>query len=103
MAAPDRQSLALALLAVAAADDGPPRVALEYSPARLHLVVEVREASEPREPAADLDERSELPGVDVLSVAGDVPPARENEPRVGPGVLEHRLRRAGGVVVHAAG
>src|SRR3954471_17849721 len=73
--APHGQALALALLEIAPAHEGPPGVACEYPPARLHLVVEVREASEARERAADLHERFELPRVHVLAVAGDVPPA----------------------------
>ena len=44
--APHRQALALALLEVAPTHDRPPGVAGEYPPARLHLVVEVREANE---------------------------------------------------------
>ena len=70
--------------------------------ARLHLVVEVGEAREAGEPAADLDERLQAPRVDVLAVAGDVPAAGEHEPRARLGVVEHRLRRAGGVALHAA-
>src|SRR5205807_4835398 len=52
--APHGQALTLALLEVAAAHDGPPRVAGKHPPARLYLVVEVREASETRERAEDL-------------------------------------------------
>src|SRR5438093_105546 len=63
-----RQALTLALLEVAAAYDGPLCVAGEDAPARLHLVVEVGEASEPRERAEDLHERLELPGIHVLAV-----------------------------------
>ena len=69
---------------------------------RLDLVVEVGEAGEPGEAAADVDERLELPRVDVLAVAGDVPPAREHQPRSRLGVVEHRLRRPRRVAVHAA-
>src|SRR5438067_736573 len=64
--APHRQALALALLEVASAYDGPPCVAGEHAPARLHLVVEVGEAGETRERAEDLDDRPDLPRVDVL-------------------------------------
>jgi hypothetical protein len=49
--------MALALLEVAAADDGPAGVAGEHPPTRLHLIVEVREANEPRERAEDLHEQ----------------------------------------------
>ena len=49
--APHGQALTLALLKVAAAYDGPPRVAGEDPPGRLHLVIEIGEASEPRERA----------------------------------------------------
>src|SRR5215467_12142210 len=51
--APHGQALAVALLEVAPAHDGPERVAGEYAPGRLHLVVEVCEASETRERAED--------------------------------------------------
>src|SRR5215218_6020711 len=76
---PYGQALALALLEVAPTHDGPPRVAREYPPAGLDLIVEVCEASEARQRTADLDERLELPRVHVLAVARDVPPAREHE------------------------
>ena len=49
-----------------------------------------------------LDERLEPPRVDVLAVAGDVPAAREHQPCARLGVVEHRLRRARRVAVHAA-
>jgi hypothetical protein len=75
------------------------RVAGEHAPARLHLVVEVGEASEAREPAADLHERFELPRVHVLAVARDVPPAREHEVRPRSRVVEHRLDRSRRVLV----
>src|SRR5690242_16898564 len=44
--APHGQALTLALLEVATAYDGPPRVAGEDPPGCLHLVVEIGEASE---------------------------------------------------------
>src|SRR5206468_7642570 len=44
--APDWQALALALLEVAPAHDGPPRFACKHAPARLNLVVEVHDTSE---------------------------------------------------------
>src|ERR1700680_3679279 len=44
--APYRQALALPLLEVATAHDGPPRIAGKHTPAGLHLVVEIGEASE---------------------------------------------------------
>src|SRR5919108_4049588 len=44
--APDGQTLALALLEVAPAHDGPERVAAEHAPTRLNLVVQVGESSD---------------------------------------------------------
>ena len=89
--APHGKTLALALLEVAPAHDGPARVAGEDPVARLNLVVQICEASEAREWAADLHERLELPRVHVLPVAGDVPAAREDETRFRRRVVEHRL------------
>ena len=54
VAAPHGQALAVALLEVAAAHHRPAGVAGEDAPARLDLVVEVGEAGEPCEAAADL-------------------------------------------------
>src|SRR5581483_517494 len=79
--APHGKALTLALLKVAAAYDGPPRVAGEDPPGRLHLVVEIGKASETRERAEDLHEGLELQRVHVLAVEGDVPSAREDEAR----------------------
>src|SRR5438445_6663591 len=73
--APHRQAHAVALLEVAAAHDGPLCVAAEHSSARLHLVVEVGEASKTRERAEHVYDRLELPRVNILAVTGDVPPA----------------------------
>ena len=78
---PHGQSLALALFEIASADDCPPRITGEYSPTCFHLVVEVREANEPRDPAEGTHDPPELPRVYVLAVSGDVPPTREHEPR----------------------
>src|SRR5690349_446330 len=75
MSAPHRQALAVALLQVAAAYDGPSGVAGEDPPARVHLVVEVRVAGEFRQWTGDLHDRPEPPRVPVLTVTGDVPPA----------------------------
>src|SRR5690349_15731458 len=91
MAAPHGQALTLALLKVAAADDGPPRFAGKDPPGRLHLVVEVGEASETRKRAEDLHEGLELQRVHVLAVEGDVPAAREDEARAWRRIVEHRL------------
>ena len=102
VATPHRQALALALLKVAAAQNGPPRVAAENAPTRLHLIVEVREASEPRESSADLHERFELQRVHILPVARDVPAAREDEARARRRVVEHSLGRSGRVLVDAS-
>src|SRR5205823_8798200 len=100
--APHGQSMAPALLEAAAAHAGPPRVAGEHPPARLYLVVEVGEASETRERAEDLHDRLELPRIDVLPVARDVPPARKHEARARRRVVEHGLGRSRRVSVHAS-
>jgi hypothetical protein len=100
--APHGQALALALLEVAPAHDSPRRVAGKDAPAGLDLVVEVGEAGEARERAADLHERFELPRVHVLPVARDVPPTREHEARPRGRVVEHRLGRSRRVPVHAS-
>jgi hypothetical protein len=92
--APDGQALALAVLKIAAAHDRPPRVAGKHPPARLHLVVEVHEASEAGERAEDVHDRIELPRVHVLAVARDVPPAREHQARARTRGVEHRLGRS---------
>src|SRR3990172_2128142 len=92
--APHGQALALALLEVAAAHDGPARVAGKHPPARFHLVVDVHDASESSERAGDLHERLELPRIHVLAVARDVPPAREHEACPRTRVVEHRLGRS---------
>ena len=47
---PHRQALALALLQVAAANDGPACVAGEHPPGRLDLIVEIDQASKTCEP-----------------------------------------------------
>ena len=57
MVTPHGQALALVFFEVAAADDRPAGVAGEDAPAGLYLVVEVGEAGEACETAADLDER----------------------------------------------
>ena len=101
--APHRQALALAFLEVASAHDRPPRVAGEHPPARLHLVVQVGEPSESREPAEDVHDHLELPRVHVLAVAGDVPPAREHEARPGRRLVEHRLGRPRRIPVDPTG
>src|SRR3954453_20894777 len=99
MPAPDRKPLAVVLLEVAAAYDGPASVAGEDAPAGFHLVVEVGEACEAREATADVDECLQPPRVDVLAVAGDVPSAREHEPCPRLGVVEDGLGGCGGVPV----
>src|SRR5207249_6654344 len=79
--APHGQALTLALLKVAAAYDGPARVAGKDPPGRLHLVVEIDEASETRKPAEHLHEGLELQRVPVLAVGGDTPSARPHQAR----------------------
>src|SRR3954453_23175012 len=101
--APYGQALTLALLEVAAAYDGPPRVAGKDPPGRLHLVVEIGEASETRKRAEDLHERFELQRVDVPAVEGDVPSTREDEARARRRIVEHRLGRSRRVAVDASG
>ena len=101
--APDAEALALAFFEVTAAHDRPSGVAGEDPAARVNLVVEIRHAREPGEPAEDLHERLQLPRVHVLAVARDVPPVREDEPRARRRVVEHRLRGAGRVVLDAPG
>src|SRR3954466_13395673 len=56
---------------------------------------------QPEDRAQQLDLRPERPRVVVLAVAGDVPTAREHEPRAGLCVVEHGFSGAGGVTVHA--
>src|SRR3954454_11934732 len=99
--APHWQALALALLEIAPAHNRPPRVACKHPSARLNLVVEVHNASEPREPTNDVHEHFDLPRVDVLAIARDVPPAREDHacPRIRG--VENRLSRPRRVVVNA--
>ena len=73
--APYRQALAISFLEVAPADDGPFCIAGKYPPACFHLVVEIREANQPREPPEDPYNRFELPCVPVFTVQGDMPAA----------------------------
>src|SRR5438445_12757292 len=91
MPAPYRQALTVALLKVATAYDGPQRIAGKHTPASLHLVVEVGEASETCERAEDPYDCFEFPRIDALAVARDVPPAREGKACSGTGVVEHCL------------
>ena len=67
--APHWQALALALLEIAPAHDGPPRVACKHPPARLDLVIKVHDASEARQSADDIHEDFDLPRVHVLAIA----------------------------------
>ena len=98
----DGEALALALLQVTPAHDGPARVAFKYPSARLHLVVEVGEANKTRERPSDFYDRSELPRVHVRAVTRDVPSAREHEACAWTRVIEHGLGRSGRVAVDAA-
>src|SRR5262249_56646302 len=97
--APHRKTLTLALFKVASSYDSPARAAGKYPLARFHLVVEIRHAREARERAKDVDECLEPPGVDVLAIAGNMPPAREHQPRPWLGVVEDRLGRSRRVAV----
>lgn len=99
--APDGEALALALLQVAPAHDRPPAIALEHATTRLDLVVDVGEAENACERACHLQQRPELPRVDIPSVAGDVPSAGEDETCAWTRVVEHRLSSSGRVPVHA--
>src|SRR5689334_4370310 len=65
VAAPHRQALADAFLEVAAPYDGPAGIAREDASGRLDLIVEVGEAGESGDAPADVDQRLELPRVDV--------------------------------------
>ena len=99
--APHRQALALALFEIAAAHDCPTSVTGEYSLTRFHLVVEFRDAKQPREPACDLHERYKSPRVHVLSVARDMPAAGKYEACGWGCVVENRLSRARRVLFNA--
>src|SRR6187401_379466 len=101
VAAPHGKTLALALLEVAAAHDGPARFAGKDPVARLHLVVEIGEASKTREWTPDLHERLELQRIHVLAVERDVPAAGEDEARPPRRIVEHRLCGARRIPVHA--
>src|SRR5262245_56826339 len=102
MPAPHRQALTLTLFEIASSYDRPARVTGKHPPARFHLVVEVREACETCETAEDLDDRLEPPGVDVLAIAGNVPPTREHQPCPRLRVVEDRLARSRRVAVDPA-
>src|SRR3989440_3924621 len=99
--APHWQALPLALLEVAPALDRPPRVACKHPSGRFNLVVEVHNASEAREPTHDVHEHFDLPRVDVLAVAGDMPPAREDQARPRIRIIKNRLCRSRCVMVDA--
>src|SRR6476619_4705086 len=98
--APHRQALALALLEVAPTHDGPAGVAREHPSARLDLIVEVGEASQPREWPEDSYDRLELPRIAILTIPGDVPTAREHQPCPGLRVVEDRLGRSRRVAMY---
>src|SRR5213078_4357685 len=75
-------------------------IARKHPPTRLHLIVEIGEPSETRERAEDIHDRVELPRIHFLAVAGDMPPAGENEARPRRGVVEHRLGRSRRIAVN---
>src|SRR5438477_5305528 len=101
MPAPHWQALALALLEVATAHDRPPRVACKHPSGRFNLVVEVHNASESRDPTDDVHEHFDLPRIDVLAVAGDMPTAREDQARPRIRIVKNRLCRSRCVMVDA--
>jgi len=96
--APHRKALALTLLEVAGAHEGPVSVAGEDSSTRLDLVVEVDAAGELGEPGGE-NQYLHLPRVDVLTVAGDVPSGREDQPCAWRSEVKDGLRRSRGVVL----
>lgn len=53
-APPDWEALAFTLFEVAPTHDRPPCVAGKYPPAGFHLVIDIRESSQPGEPAEEL-------------------------------------------------
>ena len=81
VAAPYRQALALPLFEFASTHDSPPTVTSEHSPTSFNLVVEISDPGKPCKPPDRLHERFELPRIDVLSVACNMPSAREHKPR----------------------
>ncbi len=103
VSAPNGQALALAFFEVAPPHHGPPGVAGKHPPARFHLIVDVHEASETRQPADDLQGPFERPRVHVLAVPRDVPSAREHETRSRTRMVEHRLGRSRRVLMDPPG
>src|SRR3954454_16495389 len=102
MPTPHGQALALALLKVTPTHHSPPGVAGEDAAAGFDLVVQVGEAGEPGEWAADLYERLEPPGVHVLAVARNVPSAREHKPSTGRRMIKYGFSRSGRVPTESA-
>ncbi len=100
MPAPDGKALAGPLFEVAAPHNGPARVAREYTPSGLGLVVKIDHASKPGESSRDVDLHLDLPRVDVCPVARRPPAAREHQARAGRRKVEDRLRSAGRVLLH---
>ena len=91
MPTPHGQALALALLKIASAHDRPPRVAGKHAPARFHLIVYIHDTDKPREPTERSYDPLEGARVNVLTIAGDVPSAREHEACARRRIVEHRL------------
>lgn len=101
--APHREPLAFTFLEIAPADDRPPRGAREDASAGFDLVVDVGEPKQPRDGPEDRERGLDVPRVDVFAVAGDVPAAGKDEASARRREVEHRLRRARRVLLHAPG
>src|SRR2546430_1124849 len=101
--APCRKARALAFVELAAAHDGPPRVAGEHAAAGLDLVIEVDRPDELAEPVQDSNLPFEPARVDVPPVTRDVPAAGEHQPRARCRQVEHRLSGPRRVAVDTPG
>jgi hypothetical protein len=91
MLAPHRQTLALALFQVAPAYDRPPGLAGKNSPARFHLVVNIRNGNNPCEQADQLLLSSQGPRVQILTITSNMPAAGKYKARARTRIVEDRL------------